>query len=176
MKRTPITILFSFSAAIFVAAVAFAVFAWYYINQFDLKILAARDALATLEVSQSHDSELKELITSSESSRSLLTESFLDSSAIADYLPQLETIGARSGVDVQIQNLDSREHEEEVGVITLSLTATGKFSNVLNFITYLENERYGTTLSRIQFTKKGDGPTETGEWSATLDLIVATRK
>jgi hypothetical protein len=176
MKHTPTTILLSILSAVFVVVVAFGAFAWYYINQFDVKVLAARDALATLEVSQSHDSELKELVTSSEDSRRLLAQSFLDSSEIADYLPQLEAVGAKSGVEVQIQNLDSREHEEMFGVITLSLTVTGKFSNLLNFITYLENERYGTSLSRIQFTKKGDGPTETGEWGAALDLVVATRK
>ncbi len=114
---------------------------------------------------------------------------FLHTNDTVPFIELVEGAGVKTGVNVTIGSISpvvTADSTVKGEMIALRLEARGSWSNIYNFILYMENLPYKVSLEKVNvsrsssvpfyFAQNGTAVSAVPEWSATIEMNVLTIK
>lgn len=129
---------------------------------------------------------LKRSIELADKKNILLDSYFVTEETVVDFIKSIEALAKELGVEVQISSLQQGDQIGKQGLF-VTLTVTGDFSPVNNFLILLENMPHQLIVSRVQLVSEKNTLTPTldpktkkpisgtdKKWSASVDFVLTS--
>ncbi len=97
---------------------------------------------------------------------------FADSGDNLVFITALETLASSTNVKVELNFLSPTASDSRYQILPLTLNATGRYSDLLNYLNGLENFDYYVTISSFTLNKKALNKAQTEEDNYSLFLTV----
>ncbi len=122
----------------------------YFVKVEKSEIVVLEENIENKQQLEQNASSIKHLILDTKKERSELNSYLVDSNELVGFIEKLESVGKHSGVSVK---LSSVEEKKEDGLITINLSADGKWKEVAYFLKLIEALPKKINIERVVFTK-----------------------
>ncbi len=117
-------------------------------------------------------SEIVNLMESTEDDRERLLSNILFEKDFVSFLSDIESLVAKAGAKVKVNqiNVNELEKSEGLSILGLNLTVEGNQDQVMLILELLENLPYQSTVKDINYRKQSFSGATIGEYSVTINL------
>jgi len=100
-------------------------------------------------------------------------KSFLNPKETVDFVVEVEKIARKSSVKLETKTTERNAGESELSpFFNYQLIVTGKFNNVMRFLTYLENIKYNIIINGLKITAMGGNEEKQSSSNNGVKVIV----
>lgn len=158
-----------------VVAVGICLYFLFVIQKKSISVATLSDELTQLEETRDERLTLKKTLHTTEGERDILSSYFIDSTNVVHFIETIESFAGPTATRLEITNVDVAKEKK---TLSLSILATGQFSNVYHLIRMLETMPVEISFSRISLSRAGAGveaPAGTAKnslplWNAAIDI------
>ena len=175
-----IYIIFILSLVLLLSSVA--LFSWMFITTRSIAsdTAALAQEIHALEQKDSTVRIAESLLSGSKGSYDKLNKLFIQKGNVSEVLQHLELIGGYSNTTVTVRSIKEKEGSAKkkkksfgkMQSITIQLALSGKFKDVMKFLSLLDTVPYVVTLNTVHMTRKAENLL----WSASLTIEVLAEK
>jgi len=149
------------------------------INQNAEKLIEERDMYQQELANTKSLSEIQAKLEKAKESRSFFDSLYVDGENALGFITFLESLANDSGVDLNIQSLNSSTENSEQSIdheiISMSLNFRGEWTEVNNFILMIENLPYHVKVGNLKLTSVQNSESENSDWSASMNFEVVAK-
>lgn len=154
MSKNRTNLIFFISTIVMVASVATFIFFFKVVENKNKHTSATLVTLANKIVKKENSQMLKDTIDQVYLTKESVGKHFVDSNEIDSFIDYLEGLGKDSGTEVNVQ--DFKISEENKNILSVRLLSRGSFSNVIRFLTLIENTQYQVSISKTTLEKQSE--------------------
>jgi hypothetical protein len=134
---------------------------------------AAEAAIATKTQEAARAQEAQEQLAGLAADETQIGQYFVATRDVVPFLTAIESTGRTFGTKVSVVSVSAAPGKPH-GHLTLSVSVTGAFDNVLRTVGALEYAPYDITLQNLTLDTAGNTPGAASEWEAAATFMVGT--
>ena len=153
--------------AVFVSG---AFFLFYNINLKKKSINKVKKDIVFYEKRIENIKSIEKSLSNSEENSNAIKKVFLDKESIIDFIKRLEYLAGLTNVRLDMKSVNISAESNRAPVFSFDIN--GSFSNVYDYLVFIENESYQIALNKIYFQKSEELP----GWEASFELELLSFK